>query len=103
MRTLKAIVNWLDKRFPEKVIITLSEFNSLYETLGSYNQYLQALNKKLEALEAKVNAPSPVNTLKEDIQVIVDNQDKAIKSIKDEIGKLQIVMGFSRGSATLER
>lgn len=94
IKFLKTIVLWLEKRFPEKVEITVSEYNSLFKTLSDYNQYLQGLNTKIEALEAKLQAPvdNGIAELKADVE-----------KVKSEVSKLHVVLGFSRGQAPLER
>lgn len=91
---LKALVNFLDRKFPDKVTITLLEYNQLFETLSNYNQYLQALNRKVEALEALVKVPA------EDVNAELR---KDMQKVKDEVSKLHVVLGFSRGQAPLER
>ena len=51
---LKNVVNWLDRKFPDKVEITLHEFNQFHEELGMLNrevQQLLQLQPKLDALQ----------------------------------------------------
>lgn len=58
---LKAIVRWMDTRFPEKVTVTKADYDDLFVTLGQMNLKLQQLDqvieqvKKLTADNAKFN------------------------------------------------
>lgn len=42
VRTLKLIVNWLEKRFPEKIVFNIEEYNKLLKRL----EVLEADNNK---------------------------------------------------------
>ncbi len=58
---LKAFVNFLDTRFPEKVTVTKQDYDDLFTTLGAMNVKLQQLDavieqvKKLTSDNAKFN------------------------------------------------
>lgn len=83
IKLLKAIVVWLEARFPEKVLLTFKEFNELHEELGALNKAYQGLNQELGALKG----------------VVAD-----VQKVKDEVSKLHVIMGFSgRGASPLER
>lgn len=106
-RLLKAVLAFLERKFPDQVVITQSEYNSLFETISGYNQYLQLVDKRLIALEAK---PSGVTELEKKVETVVNNHAESLRKTiedvqkcKDEIGKLQLATVWGRGSSALER
>ena len=85
IKQLKAVVLWLEARFPEKVMLTFKEFNELHEELGALNKAYQALNQELDTLRGIV---------------------AEVEKVKAEVSKLHVVLGFSSGrgsNAPLER
>ncbi len=93
IKFFKKIILSLEARFPEKVTVTLEAYQELYNLIGEYNVALQALDRRLRALEANVEKPQEgLTDLKADVQKCLS-----------EVSKLQVVMGFSRGGSTLER
>lgn len=104
---LRSLLAFLDHKFPDRVVVTIQEYNQLYEQLGAYNQILQAFDKRVfelnKALEDLKKPDTSFQAFKDDVQHIVNEQGLAIQKVQDEVGKLQVVMGFSRGQAPLER
>ncbi len=53
----RSLINWLSKRFPEQLTVSVQEYKEMREELGQYNIAMQAvnqLNERLVALEAQV-------------------------------------------------
>jgi len=51
---IRRIVAWLNKRYPEQLVVTLSDWTSLREEVASYNRFGPAiveLNNRLQKLE----------------------------------------------------
>ena len=54
---MRALLAWLNKRFPETVTVTLQDYNMLRSEVADLNKYVQGvveLNQRLMALEARV-------------------------------------------------
>ena len=54
---LRALINWLSRRFPEQLVVSKQEYKELREELASYNLVIQGigqLNERLVSLEAQV-------------------------------------------------
>lgn len=53
----RAFIGWLNRRFPEKLELTLIEYKQMREELAQYNLVIQGigqLNERLVSLEAQV-------------------------------------------------
>lgn len=53
----RSIIGWLNRRFPEKLELTLAEYKQMREELAQYNLVIQGisqLNERLVSLEAQV-------------------------------------------------
>ena len=91
-KLIRKLLAFLEAKFPDRVQVTLEEYNALYAQLGAYNQVLQAFDKKVYELNNELQAlkaePLNLKELKADVQ-----------KCKDEVSKLHVVMGFS-GSAS---
>jgi len=81
-KLLKSILAFLERKFPDRVELTFQEFNELHSELGGLNVAYQGLKAEIEALQGI---------------------SKEVQKVKDEISKLHVIMGFSRGQAPLER
>jgi hypothetical protein len=51
MRLLTKLVSWLDRRFPEKVIITLALYDALYERQGQIHAEISTIRSLVEQHE----------------------------------------------------
>lgn len=54
---IRQLISWLNKRFPEQVIISMGEYKDLREELAQMNRYVQGiddLNKRLQVVEREV-------------------------------------------------
>ena len=66
---MRAFIAWLNKRFPEQLVVSKQEYNELREELGAYNKIIQGvgqLHERVVSLEKQVtnlnNAQGFVNT-----------------------------------------
>lgn len=50
---LRSFLKWLDARFPEKVVVTQTEFIAMKEKLDALTKILN--EKRLEKIEAEIN------------------------------------------------
>lgn len=50
---LRSFLAWMDKRFPEKVVITQTEFLKMKETIDAVSKAIN--EKRLEKIEAEIN------------------------------------------------
>lgn len=75
IRVLKALVNWLEKRFPEKLVVTEREYTALKSDI----QALQVTAREHAAIAERV------------------------KRVEEHLSKMNLVLGIASGTATLER
>lgn len=55
-KALSKLVNWLEARFPERIEITVTQFNDLHGEMGALNQSYQLLCADKLALDNRVKA-----------------------------------------------
>lgn len=48
-RTLKAVVNWMDRKYPDKVVVTTEEYNKLKSQVGNITE------ERIKAIEVEIN------------------------------------------------
>jgi len=61
---LRSLIGWLNRRFPEKMELTLAEYKQMREELAQYNLVIQGigqLNERLVNLEAQVKRLNDMN------------------------------------------
>jgi hypothetical protein len=54
---IRKLIAWLNKRFPEQMVVTMGEYQDLREEMGQLNLRAQAiddLNKRVQTLEREV-------------------------------------------------
>lgn len=97
MRVWTAVANWLDRRFPEKVVVTANAYMSLHGEISMIRQMVEnhelSLNKSLERLSvvesnavhkgAVSDLVIAVKTLKEDYATFKANTLGGGKPITD--------------------
>jgi hypothetical protein len=71
IQLLKSFVEWLEKRFPPKVVVTLAEYEALQKSFETVYVKSMASGARLDALEARQ------------------------KKIDEEINKFNVAMGLS--------
>lgn len=52
-RWLRGVLEWMDKRWPERVVVTQAEYMKLRETVDRVDKLLKA--ERLEKIEAEIN------------------------------------------------
>jgi uncharacterized small protein (DUF1192 family) len=75
IRALKALVDWLDRRYPPRVVLTVERMEDLEERV-------HRLSKHLETLEADHAAA------KNESRDGIDALNKAITAVKDTLQKI---------------
>lgn len=61
IKYLKMLVQWLEVRFPEKVVVSKGEYDDLYATLGQMNVKLQQLDQVIEQVKKLMSEQSKLN------------------------------------------
>ena len=54
---MRKLIAWLNRRFPEQLVLTKQDYTELRQEVGQYNiafQQLNQLNERLVSLEAQV-------------------------------------------------
>jgi hypothetical protein len=54
---MRRVIDWLNKRFPVQVVVTVQEYREMREELAQYNRLAQGmgeLNIRIVALEAQI-------------------------------------------------
>lgn len=94
IRLLVKLGVWLDARFPAKVTITEKAYGDLLDrlALAARESDVHALNRKLEALERKVEAVGQAAVHKDAVRDVV----LAVKQVKDDLASFKASMGFNR-------
>jgi len=77
-RLLIKLGKWLDKRWPEQVTVSVSDYN--------------ALQAKLGALEAKLEEVQRSAVHKEAVQVVI----AALQQVKDDLQSFKVSLGMNR-------
>lgn len=61
-KMLRAIVNWLDRKFPDKVVLTVDKFKAMEaevkrhaELLAAYDEHAKKNAERLQKIEAEIN------------------------------------------------
>lgn len=113
-RFLRAILDWLDRKFPDQVILTPEAFQKLKNDLAAAESNLAAV------MQSSADAHKLINRFRDDMLAALKSSDKNktgdfvskftvdeiqadIKKIKDEFSKFSLSMGFTNGRAPFER
>lgn len=78
IRTIVRLGAWLDTRFPEKVVIKISDYKALLENIC--------------VLEMRLSAIEKASVHKDAVKDLV----LVVKSVKDDFQSLKTSLGFSR-------
>jgi len=99
-KLLKAFVAWLDRKFPDKVIVTLEEYQAIDKRISTVEESIRSVFLGLNTFKADVD--SRVHDLSGAIHNRMDSIDRftaadaaRIKKLEDEISKLNAAYGFA--------
>lgn len=100
IRAMVRLGNWLDRRFPEKLVVTAADYTRLHDEIGAVRVELDLLREEIHELKANHAA-----TLDRVVHLEASSVHKGavqelitvIKSTHDELVALKANLGWSKG------
>ncbi len=88
IRLLSKLVNWLEVRFPEKLVVTEADYRELTQSI----QTCKALIPQVDAVLSRLSVIETNAVHKQAVQDLI----VAVKALKDEYVSLKASLGMSR-------
>jgi hypothetical protein len=92
IRLLVNLGKWLDRRFPEKVVVKAEEWEAVKTCLESLNARLDPLEKDVEAMLKRLSVVETSAVHKGAVQDLVS----AVKVVTDDFTSLKVSLGMNR-------
>jgi len=99
IRLIVRFGSWLDKRFPEKVVVTAAAYSSLVDAsvrhdaeLHNIQIELAAAKRAIESLTARASNLETKSAHVDAVKAVIDN----VKKLNDEYSSLKTSLGLNR-------
>lgn len=92
IRRLKALVSWLESRFPEKVVVTAEHYRALSQDLDQAGREITTWIGEVSAVKARVAVVEASAVHKEAVQDLIT----IVKALKDDVTALKANLGWGK-------